>query len=388
MPSPYTYLDYAASAPVRACARQALARYNDAAYAGANPNSLHTPGRLARSELDVARKMLCACFHADVKPHELYFCSGATEANNWAVRGLAAAMRAKNPHRDRIIISQVEHDSIFALPRMLTQAGFRVSLAAPDEHGVVTSAAVENLLDDDVALVSCMYANNETGIIMPISEIAHAAHDAGAYMHTDAVQAFCHVPLMMSNVDAVTISAHKIGGYVGIGALMIRRGVHITPLLYGGGQEAALRSGTQAVCLASAFAAAAAECDLALASSIQTTTALARDVSKQLCDSGMFEPTSDIPYGELRLPGIVSLTHKSIDAQTLVLQLDALGFGISSGSACGVAHAAQDGVSHVLVAQGLSKEQAARSIRISFDERVSKQDLQRFIDSACNIHAQ
>lgn len=389
MSNPYIYLDYAASAPERTCSKHARRAYDDAPYAGANPNSLHTPGRLARQALEAARKTIAKSLGAHIHPQELYFTSGATESNNIAVMGLAHAARRAHAQKTRVIISAVEHESVLMLKRPLENAGFTVCLLRPSSTGVIDPSSLEDVMDDDVCVVSIMYANNETGVIMPIDKLAHIAHSYGAYMHTDAVQAYGHIPLNLSDVDAVSIAAHKIGGPVGIGALMLRKHVSISPLVYGGGQEAGLRSGTQAVCLASAFAAASQAC----ISNISTTLPLLAERAKSLQDglvaSGSFIPTTTISYPDTqqlyclpnRLPNIVSVAHKTLDAQMLILTLDNQGFGISSGSACTSTPTSTHTASHVLVAQGFSKDMAARAIRISFDERVPAEDLNACMDA-------
>lgn len=379
MSKPYIYLDYAASAPERISSRNARAAYDAASYAGANPNSLHTPGRLARQALESARKTIAQSLQAHIHPQELYFTSGATESNNIAVMGLAQAARRIHPQRTRVIISAIEHESVLMLQRPLEDAGFTVCLLTPSATGVIEPSRLEAVMDEDVCVVSIMYANNETGVIMPIDKLAHIAHNYGAYMHTDAVQAYGHIPLELSHVDAVSIAAHKIGGPVGIGALMLRKHITIAPLIHGGGQEAGLRSGTQAVSLASAFAAAAEECTGSVCKTLPLLTKRAQTLHEGLVASRMFVPTTTISYEHehtpLRLPNIVSVAHKTLDAQMIVLMLDNQGFGISSGSACTTGTTSSHTSSHVLVAQGFSKDEAARGIRISFDERVSHEDL-------------
>ena len=182
MPSSFTYLDYAASAPLSDVARAAQQAYEEAPYAGANPNSLHTMGRQAARALDAARRDLVRCLGGGFRPTDITFTSGGTESNNLALLGLAEGMRAQDRVRTKVILSAIEHDSVLDVAPVLKARGFEVVEAAPDRSGVVEAASVEPLLGRDVALVSIMSANNETGAIQPVGEVARLAHKAGALM--------------------------------------------------------------------------------------------------------------------------------------------------------------------------------------------------------------
>lgn len=378
-----TYLDYAASAPLRPEALAAMAAYDESPFAGANPNSLHTPGRAAARALDGARAELARCLGAGFRPADVTFLSGGTEANNLAVVGLAEGARARRSSRRRVVLSAIEHDSVLDLVGTLRERGFEVELARPGTDGVVGPEALEGLLDETCALVSVMYANNETGVVQPVAELAAAAHAVGAAFHTDAVQALGHVPLELDGVDAVSVAAHKLGGPVGVGALVVRGRVPLRPLLVGGGQELGRRAGTQDVRGALAFAAVARTCCDALDEVRPVVAARCERLYGRICAPGTgVEPTVGTRVGEGRLPGIASVVVPGLDSETLVLALDEAGFAVSAASACS---SGSLDASHVLLAMGIPRERALGSLRISFDERASAPDLDRFADALLGI---
>lgn len=377
------YLDYAASAPMRACALAAEAAYAEAPYAGANPNSLHTMGRLAARALDQARSDLARALGGRFRPSEVTFTSGGTESNNLALFGLAEGAREKDRRRTRVLISAIEHDSVLDVAAPLRGMGFEVQLIGCGRDGKVSPDALSELMGPDVALVSVMYANNETGVVQDVPALAEVAHKSDALFHTDAVQAFGRIPLGLSGVDAVSIAAHKIGGPIGIGALALRGRAPLRPRLFGGGQELARRPGTQGVRDALAFAAAAKECVSNLDEYRSDCAQKARDLYGLLCAEGTgIQPTAGTEVGEDHLPGIVSVVVPSLDSETMILSLDAQGFEVSAGSAC--ASGSLD-PSHVLSAMGIARNVALGSLRVSFDERVDATDLAAFADALLTI---
>lgn len=377
------YLDHAASSPLRPEALAAMSAYDASAIAGANPNSLHTLGRRAARELDGARRALVDCLGGHFRPSDVTLTSGGTESNNLAVIGLAEGARGRDSRRRRVVVSAIEHDSVLDLVGPLHERGFEVDLVRPDRSGVVRPEALEALLDETCALVSVMYANNETGVIQPVSALARAAHAAGALFHTDAVQALGHVPLDLGEVDAVSVAAHKLGGPVGVGALVCRGRAPLRPLSFGGGQEQGRRAGTQDVRGALAFAAAAQACSVDLGATRALVSARARRLVGRLCAEGSgIVRTTDAPD---RLPGIVSVMAPGLDSETMILALDQAGFEVSAGSACS---SGSLDASHVLLAMGIPREEALGSLRISFDERVDERDLDRFADTLIAIVAE
>jgi cysteine desulfurase len=377
------YLDFAASAPMREEAIEAERDYESRPWAGANPNSLHTLGREASSELDRSRSTLARLVGGNFRPSDVTFTSGGTESNNLAIIGLAEGARAKDGRKSRVLFSSIEHDSILDLVGPLRDRGFDVALVGPGRDGVVGSKTLGDVMDDDVALVSVMAANNETGVIQPIDELARKAHAAGALFHTDAVQGFGRVPLELDAVDAVSIAAHKIGGPVGIGALVVRGRSPLRPQLFGGGQEMGRRPGTQDVRSAVAFSAAAAACMKDLACTREQVAGMSRGLYRTLCADGTgIEPTTGIAVGEDRLPGMVSIMVPGLESESLILRLDAEGFEVSAGSACSSGSLEP---SHVLTAMGIERDSAFGSLRISFDERVPQKDLDHFSDTLIGI---
>lgn len=379
------YLDHAASSPLRQQARDALLAYEEAPYAGANPNSLHTMGRQAARALDGARAELARCLGGRIRPADVTFTSGGTESNNLAVLGMAEGARSRDRRRTCVVLSAIEHGSILDLVPMLHDRGFEVRLAKCDRFGVVTPELLGEVLDSSCALASVMSANNETGVVQPVGQLARTAHAAGALFHTDAVQAFGRIPLDLADVDAVSVAAHKIGGPVGIGALAVRGRVPLRPMMLGGGQELGRRPGTQDVSSALAFAAAATWCCANLEHNRAATAGLARGLYARLCAEGTgIRPTAGTEVGADRLPGIVSVVVPSMDSETLILALDQQGFEVSAGSACS---SGSLDPSHVLSAMGIPRNDALGSLRVSFDERCPREDLDAFADALLAIVA-
>ena len=380
------YLDYAASAPMRPEALAAERAYEEAPYAGANPNSLHTMGRAAARALDGARRDVARALGGGFRPADVTFTSGGTESNNLAILGLAEGVRARSTRRGRVLLSAIEHDSVLDLAGPLRSRGFEVELVGVGRDGAVDPDALDALLDDTCALVSVMAANNETGVIQPVAELARRAHAHGALFHTDAVQGFCRVPLELAEVDAVSVAAHKIGGPVGVGALAVRGRAPLRPQVFGGGQEQGRRAGTQDVRGALAFAAAARACEATLADSRALVACRASALYERLCAEGTgILPTTSALVDDRRLPGIVSVMAPAVDSETLILALDQEGFEVSAASACS---SGSLDASHVLLAMGIPRDQALGSLRVSFDERVGEDVLGRFADTLLRIVAE
>jgi cysteine desulfurase len=381
----YVYLDYAASAPMVPEAKAAEAAYAEAPYAGANPNSLHTLGREAAMALEGARREIAKALGGGFRPGEIVFTSGGTESNNLALYGIAEGARARDRKRTRVIVSAIEHDSELDVVPALKDRGFAVTLVRPGRDGRIAPEELERAVGPDCALVSIMSANNETGIIQPVAELAEIAHKAGALMHTDAVQAFGRIPLAIDTCDAVSIAAHKIGGPVGIGALALRMRCPFRPQNFGGGQEAGKRPGTQDVRGALAFAAAAKAQTDHLAERRSACAAKANRLFQKICAPGTgIQPTTTAQIDDTRLPGMVSIYVPGLDSETLILKLDQKGFEVSAGSACS---SGSLDPSHVLSAMGIARNDALGALRISFDERVSDEDLDRFADALIGIVA-
>ncbi len=377
-------LDYAASTPLRPEARAAERAYDEAPYAGANPNALHALGRAAAQALEGARLDIARSLGTRVRPSEIIFTSGGTESDQLALLGIAEGARERDRRRCRVVTSAIEHDAILDNLPLLRAAGFTVDVIAPTRTGVVDPQAVSDALGDDVALVSIMLANNETGVVQDVAAIARAAHACGAYLHTDAIQGYLHLPVDVDalGVDALSIAAHKVGGPVSCGALYLRSRTPLRPRLFGGGQEAGRRAGTQDVRGALAFAAVAR----ALAPQIAPTRALvasrADALYERLHASERIRASMGDPSCVDRLPGIVSILVAGAESSELILQLDRAGFEVSAGSACS---SGSSGPSHVLRAMGVPERDAAGALRISFDERVSADDLDAFASTLLDL---
>ena len=379
----FVYLDYAASAPMSEPALAAELAYEGSDIAGANPNSLHTLGRKAQQALEKTRRDLARCLGGGFRPSDVVYTSGGTESNNIALYGISEGARARDRKRTRVIISAIEHDSEIDVAPSLRGRGFDVEFVRPDRSGRVTAEALEPLLDDRVALVSVMSANNETGVVQPVAELCRAAHAHGALFHTDAVQAFGRIPLELDGVDAVSAAAHKIGGPVGIAVLAMRGRTPFRPQGFGGGQEQGRRAGTQNVRSALAFAAAALDVCENLSERRALVSARANRLYQTLCAEGTgILPTTSATIDEGRLPGMVSIMCPGVDSETLILKLERAGFEVSAGSACS---SGSLDPSHVLSAMGIPRDQALGALRISFDERIPEDDLDRFAQALLDI---
>ena len=374
---PPVNLDYAASTPMRPEVIAAQAAYDASPIAGANPNSLHTLGRLAAQRLEECRRAVASSLGARVRPSEVVFTGGGTESNVLALLGIAEAVRAAQPGRTRVVVSAIEHDSVLDnLPR-LRAMGFTVDVVRPCAAGFVEPASLSALMGPDVALVSIMLANNETGVVQPVRELTAAAHAAGARFHTDAVQGWLHIPFDADDlgVDALSLAGHKVGGPVGTGALYLKARTPIRPRSQGGGQESGLRPGTQDLRAIVGLAAAAEALAPRVEADARRTREAADRLYGRLAASPCIHPSMGDPGSVPRLPGIVSIYVDGMDSEELILKLDACGFEVSAASACS---SGSLDASHVLTAMGIPRERALGSLRVSFDDRTDPADLERF----------
>lgn len=380
----YVNLDYAASTPMRPEAVQAQADYDASRLAGVNPNSLHSLGRQAAIRLEECRRAVAASLGTRVRASEIVFTGGGTEANVLALLGIAQAVRERDRGRSRVIVSAIEHDSILDNLPLLRADGFTVDVIKPDSTGRIDPSSLERLISSDVALVSVMLANNETGVVQPIADLARIAHGAGARMHSDAIQGWLHIPFDVSalGVDALSLAGHKVGGPVGIGALYLKSRTPIRARSFGGGQEGGLRPGTQDLRAIVALAAAANALRPLVAHHREQVGSLANELYTRLCDHPRIHATMGDWTSVERLPGIVSIYVDGIDSEELILQLDGRGYEVSAGSACS---SASLDASHVLRAMGIPREKALGSLRISFDDRVEPDSLERFAQALFEV---
>ncbi|XVX21432.1 cysteine desulfurase family protein [Actinomycetota bacterium] len=374
------YLDHAATTPMLPAAIEAVAAQS--AVVG-NASSLHTSGRAARRVVEESRESIAARLGA--RPSEVVFTSGGTESDNLAIQGTLAARRSADPRRRRLVVSTIEHHAVVDCVEHLVRSGqAEVTWAEVDSCGHVTPEALAAAIGDDpqsVALVSVMWANNEVGTIQPIAELAAIAHSHGIPLHTDAVQAVGHVPVDFadSGADLLTLTGHKFGGPLGVGALLARRSAPISPLVFGGGQERQLRSGTLDTPAIRGLAVALEVAVDQLEREQQRLVAL-RD--------RLIRGALDLDYGitvsgcwregdcSARLPGNAHLLVPGCEGDSLLYLLDAAGVECSTGSAC------QAGVpqpSHVLLAMGHSEAQARGALRLSLGHTSTEADVDAFL---------
>ena len=368
------YLDHAASTPMLP---EAVAAVTGAmAYPG-NASSLHAAGRRARRSVEEARETIAGALGA--RPSELLFTGGGTESDNLAVKGIFWARRALDPRRRRILASAVEHHAVLdAVEWLVAHEGASVTWLDVDAVGRVQPDVLDAALDDDVALVTVMWANNEVGTVQPVRALAEVAHAHGVPLHTDAVQAVGMLPVdfAASGVDAMTITGHKYGGPFGAGALLLGRDVACTPLLHGGGQERDVRSGTFDT---PALAGLAAATRLAVERQPEQAvrlTGLRDDLVRRVLDAVPDAVLNGDPVD--RLPGNAHFSFPGCEGDSLLLLLDARGVEVSTGSACSAGVARP---SHVLVAMGADEDLARSSLRFSLGHNSSAADVDALLDA-------
>ena len=365
-----TYLDHNATSPVRPEARAAVLRALETHFG--NPSSVHGAGAAARELVDRARAEVASLL--DVAPECVVFTSGATESNNTVLR--AAALRA-GPQGDHVVTCATEHPSVLEVAEAFRDEGLRVTVLPVDPGGRLDPDRFANALDARTLLASVMWANNETGVIQPIAELARIASERGVPFHTDAVQALGKVPLSLVElpVDYASFAAHKLAGPKGVGALYVREGVRLAPLLRGGGQERRRRAGTENVPGIAGFGAACAAAERDLDERAQRLGAL-RDqlwASIQAKISGVWLNGSE----KHRLTHTLNVSFDGVNGETLVQALDLEGIAVATGAAC--ASGSTD-PSHVLLAMGMSPERAAASLRFSLGFDTESADIDRVVD--------
>ena len=360
------YLDHAATTPMRPEVRAAMEPYLTAEGFG-NPSSLHAEGQRAKRALDAAHDTLAAalgCAFAEVT-----FTSGGTESDNAALVGVMLANRGRGDH---LITTQIEHEAVGETARFLDTLGFRVTFLPVDEMGRVSPQSIAEAMTDRTVLVSVMHANNEVGTIQPLREISNIVHQRGTYLHTDAVQTFGQLPLDVGElgVDLLTVSAHKIYGPQGAGALYVRSGLAIEPLLHGGGQERERRSGTENVAALVGFGEAVRLLMPERAPEAVRLTALRDGFLTDLRRSLPSLVLNGHPTE--RLPNNLNLSFPGLDAAMLLLALDRVGVSASSGSACTSGSVEP---SHVLQAMGLTPDRISSAIRLTLGRGTNSDQL-------------
>jgi cysteine desulfurase len=370
------YFDHAATTPVLPEVMDVLV---EQLRRLGNPSSLHASGREARRVVEESRESIAVSLGS--RPGDVVFTSGGTEADNLAVKGIAAARLAGDPSRTRVLASAVEHHSVLDSMEWLAEQDFDVRLLDVDSVGRVRTEQLRDLLAEDpdsLNMVSCMWVNNEVGTLQPLAEVVSLAAAAGVPVHSDAVQAVSTLPVdfAASGLDAMTITAHKLGGPVGVGALLTRRELDVAPIIHGGGQERQIRSGTLDTPAIAAFARAL---ELAVAGRERLHARLEL-LRAELVDR-VLEAVPDVvvngdPRPEHRLPGIAHLGFPGCEGDSLLMLLDAAGIECSTGSAC---TAGVPQPSHVLLAMGQPEDVARGSLRFSLGHTSTLKEVDRLV---------
>ncbi len=367
---PRIYADNAATTKISQTAMKAMISAMENSYG--NPSSIHQIGMAANDALQTAREQIARCLGC--MPKEIFFTSGGTESDNQAI--VSAAMLGAKQNKRHIISTAFEHHAVLHTLRRLKEEEFEIQLLDVGAEGNITAAQVEEAIRPDTCLVTVMFANNEIGSVLPIAEIGEVCRAHGVLFHTDAVQAVGHIPVNVKkqNIDMLSLSAHKFHGPRGIGALYVKRGIELTSLMEGGGQERGKRPGTENLPAIMGMAAALKE-ECSLMEENAARVAAMRDRLLQ----GLFQ----IPYSILngprdnRLPGNVNFCFEGVSGESLLLLLDSKGICASSGSAC--ASGALD-PSHVLLALGLAPEIAQGSLRISLDISNTEEEIDYMLE--------
>ncbi|WP_345795145.1 cysteine desulfurase family protein [Thauera sp. JM12B12] len=369
------YLDWNATTPLDPVVRAAMLPWLGAAEPArfGNASSRHEYGRQARAAVDEARARVAAAVGAHAT--EVIFTSGGSEANNLFLKGAAATMRPA-----LVAVSAIEHPCVREPARQLQRAGWTLREIAVDAQGRIDAADWQAVIDARPRLVSAMLANNETGVLQDIAPMAASARAAGAWFHTDAVQALGKIELDFRalGVHAMTLSAHKLGGPLGAGALVVDKRVELSPLIAGGGQERGLRSGTENVAAIVGFGVACERAVSRRAEEAVRLAALRDEVQAALVELG----ASVFSAGASRLPNTVFFAVRDIDGETLVGKLDRAGFAVASGSACSSANPEP---SHTLLAMGVAPEVARGAVRISLGRDTGADDVRRFIETFARV---
>ena len=365
------YLDNAATSRMREGVLEAMIPYFTDEYA--NPSSIHAMSRTPRAAVRKAREQIAQCLNAD--PSEVFFTSGGTESDNWALIGGMEMLEKRGKH---IIISTIEHHAILETSYYLERRGFEVTRLGVDSDGLIDLEKLKAAIRPDTVMISIMTANNEIGTIQPVAEIGALAHEKGIIFHTDAVQAFGHIPIDVKamNIDMLSASGHKFGGPKGVGFLFVRKGIRLPPFMHGGEQEEGRRAGTTNV---------PGIVGMGLAAELAC-----RDMEKnnahviQLRDHLIDRVLAEIPYSRLnghrtkRLPSNADFSFQFIEGESMLMSLGMKGVYISTGSAC--ASGSLD-PSHVLLGIGLPHEIAHGSIRVSIPEDTTMEQIDYAADS-------
>ena len=370
------YLDYAATTPCRPEVSEAMLAHQGASFG--NPSSLHRYGQRSKQVLEQSRRKVAALLGA--APESVVFTAGGTDSDNLAIQGVAQAAGAGRRH---LITTAIEHHAVLHTFEHLEGLGYEVTYLPVDAEGIVRLDALAEALRPDTLLVSVMLANNETGAIQPVAQVVELARPYGALVHTDAVQAVGKLPVQVEalGVDLLSLTAHKFYGPRGVGALYVRPGTPIAPLRYGGSQERKLHPGTENVAGIVGLATALELAERERADESERLRALAEHL-----EQGILARIPDVarngPPAERRLPHILNMSFGRAEGESILLALDSQGIAVSTGSAC--ASGAVD-PSHVLLAMGLSRAQAAGSVRFSLGHSTTSEDIDYTLDVLARV---
>lgn len=372
MPSRKVYMDHSATTFVDPAVLETMLPFFSEKYG--NPNSVHAWGREVRSCVDEARSQVASLVNA--APREILFTGGGSEADNLAIKGVAEVLSDKGRH---VITSAIEHHAVLDTVKWLGRHGYDVTVLPVDKDGLVDANEFRDAVRNDTILASVMFANNEVGTVQPIREIGSICREKGILFHTDAVQAAGHIPIDLKElpVDLMTMAAHKMYGPKGVGALYVRKGVRISPLVHGGGQEFGLRSGTENTAGIVGFGAAA---ELGARRLLNGDVDKERVLRDRLID-GVLERVEDVSltgHRTLRLPFHASFCIRYIEGEAMLLRLDFAGIGASSGSACTSGSLEP---SYVLLAMGLDHATAHGSLRLTLGKDTTEMDIDYILET-------
>jgi cysteine desulfurase len=364
------YLDHAATTPTRPEVVKTMLPFFTHAFG--NPSSIYSYGREARGAVEEARTKVAELIGA--RSEEIVFTSGGTEADNYALKGVAYANKHKGNH---IITTSIEHNAVLEVCKFLEGRGFRITYLPVDKYGLVALDDVKRAITDKTVLISVMHANNEVGTIEPVEEIGKIAREAGVYFHTDAVQTVGHIPVKVDKlkVDLLAISGHKLYGPKGVGALYVREGTRLVSFMHGGGQEKKCRAGTENVPAIVGLGKAMELAGQEIGKEAERQAYLRDKLIK-----GLLEKIDHIRlngHPKRRLPNNVNVIVDFVEGESLLLSLDSEGICASTGSACGMASPEP---SHVLLALGVPAEQAQGSLRFTLGRENTEADVERVLE--------
>jgi cysteine desulfurase len=365
------YFDYNATTPLSPRAIQAVIDATRDRFG--NASSVHRFGQQAKALLDEARSAIAALLHAD--PSEVVFTSGGTESDNFAIRGAADALEPTR--RRHLIASAIEHEAVLNTLKALARRGWRTTLLPVGQSGILEPDRLREAITDDTAVVSVMHANNEIGTIQPIAELSLIAHERGALMHTDAVQSVGKIPVDVAalGVDLLSLSAHKFNGPKGAGALWVRRGTRMQPILTGGKHERGRRAGTENVPALAGMGVAAAEAQVKLEGEARRVGALRDRLEAGILRAVPGTVVNGAP--DARVPNTTNISFDRIEAESLLIALDLEGIAVSTGSACSSGTLEP---SHVLRAMGLPAHRTQNSLRFSLGLYSTEDEVDRVIE--------